>query len=442
MASEKVLFRNLNIINPFGTPAYQENGYILCSNGRITQVGSIPPDTAGIDRIFDMSGKTLLPGMVNLHTHLYSSLALGMPAPVIKPENFVAILRQIWWKLDLALDQNSTIASFQAGLLANLRAGVPTSMDHHYSQNFIRGSTDLLVDQADSFGIRLGTAFEVTDRNGPERFTAGLEENIDAMKQYADHSHVHPMTGLHASFTLSDPSLRTIAGRMQPLEDAAIHIHVAEDRTDLEDANRHGYTSSLNRLREFGLIRPGSLLIHGIHIPEDEYTDIRDAGAYLIHCPTSNAGNQVGMLSNLALNNVSTGLGTDGKNADMVDEVNFAEVIRFNDPENSRSFVDYARLLFENNPRIASSLFQQKIGRIEPGFQADMVFFDYHPHTTVNEDNFIDHVKYGFGKPADVITRGKFRIKNNNLVRMDEEEILANSRRESVKLWNEMRKIR
>ena len=51
-----------------------------------------------------MSGAPL----VNAHTHIYSGLApLGMPVPTTAPANFVAILEQVWWRLDRALDAAS-----------------------------------------------------------------------------------------------------------------------------------------------------------------------------------------------------------------------------------------------------------------------------------------------------------------------------------------------
>ena len=51
------------------------------------------------------------PGMVYGHHHLYSSLARGMPAPPVRPANFLQILEQVWWRLDVALDFDMIRAS-------------------------------------------------------------------------------------------------------------------------------------------------------------------------------------------------------------------------------------------------------------------------------------------------------------------------------------------
>ena len=105
-----------------------------------------------VDETIDLQGKTILPGMINAHMHLYSALAIGMPPPKIVPINFVEKLQEIWWKLDLSLDENSIKASFEAGLLECLKYGVTTVFDHHSSPNYTDGSLELLVNTAKKFG--------------------------------------------------------------------------------------------------------------------------------------------------------------------------------------------------------------------------------------------------------------------------------------------------
>ena len=52
------------------------------------------------DETVDCGGAVSMPGLVNGHTHLYSALAAGMPAPPRPPRNFHEILKFIWWRLD------------------------------------------------------------------------------------------------------------------------------------------------------------------------------------------------------------------------------------------------------------------------------------------------------------------------------------------------------
>src|SRR5205085_11408879 len=56
-------------------------------------------------------------------------------------------------------------------------------VDHHASPNAIDGSLDLIAEAFSSLGIRSVLCYEVTDRDGPERARAGIEENRRFLKE-------------------------------------------------------------------------------------------------------------------------------------------------------------------------------------------------------------------------------------------------------------------
>ena len=94
------------------------------------------------------------------------------------------------------------------------------------------------------------------------------------------------------------------------------------------------------------------------------------------------------------------------------------------------------KLLFENNPTIASELFGYKIGKILPGYKADLAIFDYHPRTPIKESNIFGHIFFGLSDlPSDVITRGEFRIKDGKLLDISEKEIKENALIQAKNLW-------
>ena len=87
-----------------------------------------------------------MPGLVNAHHHIYSALATGMPMPERAPESFSAMLEQVWWRMDEALDLSTVRACGLVGGLAALRAGVTTVVDHHASPSAIDGALLTLDD--------------------------------------------------------------------------------------------------------------------------------------------------------------------------------------------------------------------------------------------------------------------------------------------------------
>ncbi len=435
------LLTNTRIIDPFGETEYIENGYILIEDEIIVKIGADLAPNITADKIIDLEGKTILPGMINAHTHLYSALAIGMPAPKNAPTNFVEKLQEIWWKLDLALDNDSTKSSFQTGLLECLKYGVTTVFDHHSSPNFTDSSLELLVDTAEKFGQNISIAFETTDRNGKEFFKSGLMENIKAFEKFQNDKYVHPLIGLHASFTLSDESLKYIYNKLKGLDNWGVHIHVAEDKADEKDAKSKGYKSVIDRLNKFKLINEHSFIIHGIHSSDEDIELLKNARATLVHNPTSNANNRVGMLPNSHINSMKAGLGTDGMSANMLEEAQQGTLIRSSHLKGGEPSINYFELLFKNNPAIATKSFGRPIGHLSVGNQADLAIFDYQPRTAITKENFAGHILFGFEQPTDVITRGEYRIKNRKFVVTSERRIKENAQVQSHKLWNKMQNI-
>ncbi|MBT8249386.1 MAG: amidohydrolase family protein, partial [Acidimicrobiia bacterium] len=121
-----------------------------------------------------MVAENTTPGLVCGHHHLYSVLARGMPPPPMVPTTFQSILEQIWWRLDSALDLEMLEWSARLGALEALESGTTAIVDHHESPNAIEGSLDVIARACADVGVRVLTAYGVTDRNGPEGAKQGL----------------------------------------------------------------------------------------------------------------------------------------------------------------------------------------------------------------------------------------------------------------------------
>ena len=124
---------------------------------------------------------------------------------------------------------------------------------------------------------------------------------------------------LHASFTVSDDTIRD-AGELCRELGTIMHVHVAEDRADVEDAIARGYAGPLERLFELDALPAGSVLAHGVHLSEFQVKRASDAGLWLVQNPRSNRGNCVGYPRALGVSD-RVALGSDGYPARMHEEV-------------------------------------------------------------------------------------------------------------------------
>lgn len=258
-------------------------------------------------------------GSVNAHTHLYSALApLGMPMPAEAPRTFVEILERIWWRLDRALDEASLRASARLGIAEALLRGTTALVDHHESPCLIEGSLDILADVAEELGARLLVCYGATERNfGRDEARRGLLECRRFLRENR-RAGVRGLVGLHASFTVSDETIRE-AGELAQELGVPVHVHVAEDGADVEDARRRGYAGPLERLLALGGLPPGSIMAHGVCLDEGQVRTAEGAGLWLVQNPRSNEGNRVGYPGSLRCSG-RVALGTDGYAADMEEE--------------------------------------------------------------------------------------------------------------------------
>lgn len=254
-------------------------------------------------------------GFVNAHTHLYSGLApFGMPAPAQPPADFVAILEQVWWKLDRALDAQALRVSARWYVAQALQLGTVGLVDHHESPCLIEGSLDILAEACQAARMPAVLCYGATERNGGrDEARRGLAE-CRRFIETNTRPLVRGVVGLHASFTVSDETVRDAAALCRAL-DTVLHVHVAEDGADVVDAVRRGWAGPLERLDRLGALPPGSILAHGVKLGEAQVRRAEELGCWLVQNPRSNRGNRVGYPAALRAS-ARVALGTDGYPSD------------------------------------------------------------------------------------------------------------------------------
>ncbi|TMK65633.1 MAG: chlorohydrolase [Actinobacteria bacterium] len=401
---------------------------VAIEDGAVTSVGRAPD---GVNRI-DCTGCLVVPGNVNAHMHLYSALARGMPYRLDPPNDFVQILQRVWWRLDRALDAGSIRASALAGGMDAVLTGTTTLVDHHASPEAVDGSLDVIAQALGDIGLRSVLCYEVTDRDGPERAAAGLEENRRFLK--AGWPLARGMVGAHASFTLSDETLGACA---EVARDAGVgvHIHVAEDAADQRDAEARFGSRVVPRLARTGVLNGSALLAHCVHVDAEEIDAIGDAGATVAHNPRSNMNNSVGRAPVGALGDV-VALGTDGIGADMFAESATSYWRRREESLDAPVTWPLARLA--RGAAFAGRAFgQPALGRIEPGAPADLVVLEYPDVTPLDEPNVAGHWLFGMGSHhvRDVMVAGEMVVADRLLTRLDQDEVAARAREQAERLW-------
>ena len=441
-----MILKNGRVITQDKDRPYIEDGAVVIEGNKIIAVDTTENILAKYkeEDIIDVDGKVIMPGFINTHHHIYSAFARGMASSGKPNENFLEILENLWWKIDKKLSLEDLKYSAYTTYIDCIKKGVTTVFDHNASPFAVTGSLDSITDAAKDLGLRTCLCYEVSDRDGEKIAQEGIDENINFIKKYNtdEQNMIKGMFGLHASFTLSDETLRKCDEELKGLN-AGYHVHVAEGIDDLEQCLEKYGKRVVERLRDMNILGDKTIAVHCIHVTDDELNILRDTNTMVVHNPESNMGNAVGCQPFLELHQkgITIGLGTDGYTSDMTESMKVANIIHKHVKQNpSVAWEEVPVSMFENNRKIAQKYFSGDLGILRAGALADVIVVDYDPLTPMNENNINSHILFGFtGK--DVVTTiidGKVIMQDRKLVGINEKEIFKTSREVAKKLWDRM----
>jgi putative selenium metabolism protein SsnA len=421
-----------------------QNGAVVVEGDTIKEVGDTQAMKAKYPQaeFMDANGKVIMPGMINAHHHFYSTFARGIPSKGAPPKTFGDILEGLWWKLDKVLTLEDVYYSAMLPIIDSVKCGVTTIFDHHASPFAARGSLDIMAKAALENGVRSCLCYELSDRDGEKIIQDGIDENVAFLKRVKENNEGGMLAasfGLHASFTLSDDTLRRAKEAADEL-DSGFHVHTAEGPEDVEDSLKRCGKRVVERLNSFGILGPKTLAIHCVHVDDNEIKLLAETGTNVVHNPESNMGNAVGVspIKKMLDAGVTLGLGTDGFTSDMFESVKVANVLHKHAPKDpAASWAEVPQMVFANNQKIAAKFFPKPVGKLAPGAYADIIVVDYHPWTPVHSGNFYGHVLFGISGRAveTTIINGKVVMKNRELLFVDEAEVAAKARELAAKAW-------
>ncbi len=374
--------------------------------------------------IMDCTGRLVTKSFAVGHHHVYSTLSRGMDAPKETPQNFHEILRYVWWALDKCLDPAMIELSALVTAMACLKAGATFVIDHHASPHAVKGSLEIIAKAFEKVGVSHLLCYEISDRDGVPVAREGLAETDNYLRDHQG------LVGLHASFTVGERTLAKAVDMMKR-HNTGIHIHVAEDAYDQgQSINKHG-RRVIERLEKAGVLgSPKTLLVHCLHLEENEKELIRKSPAWVVENCESNLNNNVGYFNGKGLGE-NIMLGTDGMHSDMLQS---AKAAFFVGQRLDNITYESAYRRFRN---VHNYLSDNSFGGDGDN---NLVILDYDSPTPVSHENFFGHFLFGItsNHVTDVISNGKLVMKNRKITTVDESEILRESRKQAERLWSKM----
>lgn len=413
-----------------------EGGEVLVRDGRIEAVGADLIDSMPSEPVEDLGHAVILPGLVNLHTHLDYTLARGL----LDDDPFFPWVRRMT-AIGAQLQYEDFLASARLGALQIVRSGVTTLGDSTFS--------GAAVEAAAEAGLRGVIYQETFGPDQSEDFRDQVDDLSLRIKELQAAAGDRIMVGVspHSVYTSSERLLRLVADLARD-EGLSIAIHVSETQEEVdfvqnasgqiaEFHRRFGYAikprgvSPVHYLHDIGILGERTVAAHCVHITHADLDILAEEQARVAHCPKSNAKLGVGIapLEQIIERGIITGIGTDSAvsdNAlDMFEEMRFAVLAQRAKRQDAAAMHAQRVLELATLGGAAALGLEAEIGSLEPGKQADMIAVDLASASAFPSPDPYSAVVYSCSA-SDVILSivgGEVIYRSGEFTRVDQEEV-------------------
>jgi len=390
------------------------------------------------DEQVDGAGCTLSPGFVNAHAHLYGLLAHGLPLDKA-PSGFWPFLKDFWWPLvEDRLDHDLICAATDAILLELLRSGVTTVYDCTEAPYALPGCLSAQAEVVRRHGIRAVLSFEATERVSPANGQLGLQENANFVRSCQEQGGL--LSGLicfHTTFSCSAEFIQQAHALGAELG-VPVHMHCSEGVHEPEYALQQFGMRPLEYYDRLGVATPRMLASQCVQLSEREIAIMAERGVRMTHMPLSNCevGAGIAPVPELVAAGVPVGLGSDGYVNDFYEVVRGTFLIHKAHKQDPR-VMPAPLVWYLATEGGARALGLEKVGRLEPGWQADLQLVDTRMPTPSEEHNLYDQLVLWRNQSHVqlVMVAGQLRVREGKVLGADEATILANAHAAARRLW-------
>jgi cytosine/adenosine deaminase-related metal-dependent hydrolase len=444
-----LLVRNADVLVTMdGRRREIRGGGLFAEGGRITAVGATSelPDSA--DRVLDLAGHVVVPGLVNTHHHMYQSLTRAVPAAQdVGLFGWLETLYPIWARMTPEMLRVSTLTAMAELVLS----GCTTSSDHLYL--FPNGCRlEDSIQSAEEIGIRFhatrGSMSVGRSRGGlPPDSLVEEEEAILADTQRVIETHNDPSrlamlriaVAPCSPFSVSRDLMRESASLARSLG-VSLHTHLAENDNDVAYSRERFGMTPAQYAEELGWVGPDVWHAHCVKLDDAGIELFARTGTGVAHCPCSNMrlGSGTAPVCRMIAKGVPVGLGVDGSASNdagsMIGEARQAMLLQRvglgPSAMTARQALELATL---GGARV---LGRDDIGALAPGMAADFAAFDLRGAGAAGSlhDPVAALVFCAQERSSCVVINGVVVVEGGNLGTVDLRSVLERHNRLALKL--------
>lgn len=405
-------------------------GYLVIRDGRINDIDFGKPDQSLIDEakeVIDGGGKWLMPGLVNTHGHLGSSLLRGH-GDDLKLDTW---LKTVMWPNEAKFDQELVQTAAELAMMEMISSGTTTFLDmYHLAMPELaqivreKGLRAVLCRGMIAFG---------TETEQDEK----IQEAVSLADSYhkAADGRIRVMMSPHAPYTCP-PEFYLKAAEQAKNHELMLHTHISESPGEVDEHLRTYGMRPVEHMHRLGLLNDEVLLAHAVHLTDEELAMLKETNTAVSHNPMSNLklGSGIARIPEMKQQGIRVSLGTDStasnNNLDLFEEMRFAALIHKGVNHNPESTDAYSILRMATEDG-AAVLGYSQVGTITKGADADFILIDPdQPHLTPwTPERVISHLVYAVkgSDVTDVWIRGRRQLENRTFLEFDRERIIHKS---------------
>ena len=433
-----MLIVNGTIISMDSNRTILEPGNIAIKDGKIVAVeitGSSKNELKAKETI-DATGKLVMPGLINTHTHAAMTIFRGYADDLPLME---WLQNYIWPAEAKYINADTVHLGTQLAAIEMIGSGTPTFNDMYFFE-------DEVAKAAKEVGIRAVIGEGLLDFPTPNKKTPqdGLDYTEMLIKKWRNDPLITVAVAPHSPYTASSELLKS-AKNLSDKYDVPLHIHVSETEQEVNDSMAKHSLTPFEYLDSLGFLGENVIAAHSVHLTPHDIQLIAKRKVGVSHNPESNMklASGIAPIPELLDAGAKIGLGTDGaasnNDLNMFEEMDTAAMLhkvftKNSSVVNAKSVVEMATI---GGARVLG--LDKEIGSIEKGKRADIIIIDLDkPHLTPLYNPYSQIVYAMDGADVEtVIIEGRIVMRDHKILTVNEEKIIQDTNALAAKIKEE-----
>lgn len=321
------------------------------------------------DEVVDCAGCTIIPGLVNAHTHVPMTLLRG----VTDDRRLDVWLNGYMWPVEREFVSPDFVRLGTALACAEMiRSGVTCFADMYFFEDDVARTTAQV-------GLRALCCQSVLKFPSPDApsYEDALANCREFIQRWVGHGLIVPAPAPHAPYTTVKQILRSCVALSLEF-DVPLHTHLAETALEQEDSRRIVGMPVIPWVKKHGLFEAKVLAAHCVHVDNGEMRTMQHAGVGIAHCPTSNLklGSGIAPVPRMLELGLHVGIGTDGpasnNDQDMFEEMRLAALLAKGTTGDPTALPARQALAAATREGARAIHLGHLTGTLEPGKRADL----------------------------------------------------------------------